>query len=1127
MKRLLVSFFTVLVSIAILAGNVTEQQALTIARQFMQGKTFQQKQVRRAATVGDNQFYVFNAENKGGFVIVSADDRTIPVLGYADKGSLEMDKLPVNARRWLEGYAAQIKSLGTDETIKYEPRRALGTPVAPLLTCQWGQNEPYNHRCNFYGGYCVTGCVATAMAQVMYYHQWPKAPTPAIPSYMTGHKLRVDELPSTVFKWDKMKDTYIAAETGEAADAVAELMRYCGQAVEMDYRLDLSSAIIYASVMTYYFGYSKTARDIVRATYSTSEWEKIIYNEVASKRPVLYSGFSEDGGHQFVIDGYDDKGLFHVNWGWNGNCDGFFSLSILNPYGRGTGGGSSSNGYTMNQTAVIGLQPDHGEDLSVPVVYYESSLYEPQEYTRTSSTEDFTGVSANGRVYSLGIGEVNFDHAWMLYKDGVKIQELEVKRDLKINEGNYQYYHLGPDISSSLTFGAGLADGIYELRQMVSKPGADQWDFCQSSDRERSLLLAEISGNKLTVKDAEYLEREGAIKVNNVTINGVKKANRPLTAVVNLTNNGYMNETPLYINLEGSDVGAASSFLGHGETGEVEIVFIPKYDGTQTLKLSIDKKQSNVIYEQEITIEQSLPQNLTATITVEGEVNGAVQGTTLHATATFTNEGTNAYNDNIEFYLFKEDRDNNFEGDPVTVVKPLSLAAGAQGNITVEFTNLAPSEYYLVAEFYGPGLTYAATKSCVVGLEPHQLDATLTIEGETAQTIEGTTINATAHFRNMGSNDYDDDIVFTLYLWNEQGDNLEGAPIDITKPLKLAAGAQGDVSAQFPDLIAGRQYLVVVSYYGPSRKSCTSTTCTVGKTVVVQNLNISANVQDSKGTDSNEYQIVEGTAKLTITVRNNGENNYNDKLNIYIYSIDEQNNIQWLKTQQLNVEVAAGETKVIKDYELTGLTVGTAYTAWIYYYSGDTDQWGGSVPSFILKEATTPEPGPQASPADEVSLMLTSMNTKEVGSWDIEGTTAKMDIMLRNSGTSTHNFRLDVVTYQINTDYTRTEVKTQYINVEIAAGETQQIRNHEIPGLVIGKSYKVEFYYFTPMYDSQYVDMTPQFNMVEATGINTIVTDKPVDIYNLHGSKVRSKATSTDGLPKGIYIINGQKYTVK
>lgn len=224
MKRLLVSFFTVLVSIAIFAGNVTEQQALTIARQFMQGKSFQQKQVHRAATVGDNQFYVFNAEGQNGFVIVSADDRTIPVLGYADKGSLELDKLPVNARRWLESYAEQIKALGDDVQTDTHPRRVLGSPVSPLLTCQWDQGAPYNLQCPTYGeDHCVTGCVATAMAQVMYYHKWAEVVNATLPSYMTAKNLYVDELPPTAFKWGKMKDEYVYDETGESADAVAEV----------------------------------------------------------------------------------------------------------------------------------------------------------------------------------------------------------------------------------------------------------------------------------------------------------------------------------------------------------------------------------------------------------------------------------------------------------------------------------------------------------------------------------------------------------------------------------------------------------------------------------------------------------------------------------------------------------------------------------------------------------------------------------------------------------------------------------------------------------------------------------------------------------------------------------------
>ena len=575
MKRLLVAFFTVLVSIAILAGNVTEQQALTIARQFMQGKSFQQKQVRRAAAVGDNQFYVFNAEGQNGFVIVSADDRTTPVLGYADKGSLEMNKLPVNARRWLEGYAEEIKALGEDVQANTHPRRVIGAPVAPLLTCHWDQGAPYNLQCPIDGEYnSVTGCVATAMAQVMYYHKWPQSATIAIPAYTTStKKLNLSELPATTFKWDQMKDSYSYDETGAAADAVAELMRYCGQAVRMDYTSNESGASVGAAHLINYFGYSKTAQNMNRSYYTTTEWEAMIYKELSNARPVLYSGNSGSGGHQFVIDGYDDKGLFHVNWGWGGYADGHFVLSVLNPDGRGIGGGSSSNGYTRWQAAIIGVQPDHGEPAAKPDIFFMSQ-YDTYQFTRSGSTQDFTDVAVTGWIGFWGEGSVTVDHAWALYKGSNFLKILDTKADITINEGYFSY------AGGNLSFGANLDNGIYELRELYRYPGETEWKKCGLYND--NILLAEISGNNLTLKYSSDIEK--AIKINEVTVNGVKKTGRNMSAVINWTNNGYVNENPFYVWL-GSDsefAAAVSSYLESGKTEDLEIAFTSKEAGTST-----------------------------------------------------------------------------------------------------------------------------------------------------------------------------------------------------------------------------------------------------------------------------------------------------------------------------------------------------------------------------------------------------------------------------------------------------------------------------------------------------------------------------------------------------------------
>ena len=811
MKRLLVAFFTVLVSIAILAGNVTEQQALTIARQFMQGKSFQQKQVRRAAAVGDNQFYVFNAEGQNGFVIVSADDRTTPVLGYADKGSLEMNKLPVNARRWLEGYAEEIKALGEDVQANTHPRRVIGAPVAPLLTCHWDQGAPYNLQCPIDGKYnSVTGCVATAMAQVMYYHKWPQSATTAIPAYTTStKKLNLSELPATTFKWDQMKDSYSYDETGAAADAVAELMRYCGQAVRMDYTSNESGASVGAAHLINYFGYSKTAQDMNRSYYTTTEWEAMIYKELSNARPVLYSGNSGSGGHQFVIDGYDDKGLFHVNWGWGGYADGHFVLSVLNPDGRGIGGGSSSNGYTRWQDAIIGVQPDHGEPAAKPDIFFMSQ-YDTYQFTRSGSTQDFKDVAVTGWIGFWGEGSVTVDHAWALYKGNNFLKILDTKADITINEGYFSY------AGGNLSFGANLDNGIYELRELYRYPGETEWKKCGLYND--NILLAEISGNNLTLKYSSDIEK--AIKINEVTVNGVKKTGRNMSAVINWTNNGYVNENPFYVWL-GSDsefAAAVSSYLESGKTEDLEIAFTSKNAGTLTLAISTDYDKQNIVYQTNITIEQSLPQELQTDLSIEGEKNMTIEGTTINATATLKNTGSYGYDDQIIFHLQQIDDDWNYIGDPVEVIKDINLAVGAQTQVTAQFPDLiAGAQYYLTVYYFSSGIVYwGNSTTCTVGkiLVPADLSPTMEVTNAKSDlTVEGTSIMTNVVLQNNSSYDYNEKIEVTAWYDGYNGYIYPEKTVTITD-VQIPAGQQKTLNnIEISDLTIGRTYYLSVTYY--------------------------------------------------------------------------------------------------------------------------------------------------------------------------------------------------------------------------------------------------------------------------------------------------------------------------
>ena len=424
MKKLLLTLLVVMVTATVNAERVTKQEALQKAQVFMPGRQFVEARsfARSAGSTGEEAFYVFNADGNQGFVIVSGDDRTTEIIGYSKTGHLDMEQMPDNLKWWLDGYVRQMEALTTSaKPAQMAKTHGAGSwkAVSPLVKTQWDQYEPYNLMCpdgnyvDYYEvGYnanyrCVTRCVATAMAQIMYYWNWPNG-CDAIDSYPVGYydnkgnfieTNRVKGLPATTFKWFQMQKTYNGNETGASAEAVAELMRYCGQADNMDYGLYGSAAGISPYVMARYFGFGKNARQVFRFLYSSSVWENMIYKEVSENRPVLYSGSGISGGHQFIVDGYDGKGLFHMNWGWSGMSDGYFVLSLANPDEVGAGGGTSADGYSVDQHAIIGLMPDDGEP-EKPQFY--AGFYrdlEQDAFTRGAASEDFTDVIIPGCVF--------------------------------------------------------------------------------------------------------------------------------------------------------------------------------------------------------------------------------------------------------------------------------------------------------------------------------------------------------------------------------------------------------------------------------------------------------------------------------------------------------------------------------------------------------------------------------------------------------------------------------------------------------------------------------------------------------------------------------------------------------
>lgn len=277
-------------------------------------------------------FYVFNADDGSAFVIVAGDDRAADVLAYGTH-AIDLENLPCNMQWMLNHYKQQMDFLHSHPDVSLNAAsRQNSVVVSPLISCTWNQRSPFYNQCPTSGTqHCLTGCVATAMAQVMYYWKYP-AQAPAMDGYTSEiNGMTVGALPGGAFDWDNMLDVYPTNATAEQKNAVAMLMRYCGQACHMSYGTNASGAYSDDELVGMKtFGYNEAALLLDRDDFSAGEWAAMIEEQLAAGCPILYGGVDPDknAGHAFVVDGCGG-GMYHINWGWSGSGDGYFVLDAF------------------------------------------------------------------------------------------------------------------------------------------------------------------------------------------------------------------------------------------------------------------------------------------------------------------------------------------------------------------------------------------------------------------------------------------------------------------------------------------------------------------------------------------------------------------------------------------------------------------------------------------------------------------------------------------------------------------------------------------------------------------------------------------------------------------------------
>jgi len=663
---LLLSFVMLPFSI-ILANPVSEEDARNVAVAFME-KHFKNRNnasfgIRRAygkASVSsplNEKYYVFNATGtQGGYVIVATDDRLPEILGYSDKGYIDMDNMPPNMRAWLSQYD-HVMNQAEDTFAMESPKGPKGFSswpsafkakhdISPMITTKWGQEAPFNDLApEIDGQRAVTGCVATAMAQIMYYHRWPDTETTMIPQYGYG-----EELPPTAFDWENMLDVYDGSENEEQRMAVAKLMRYAGQAAKMQYGVDGSGAFSFSAIRALMenFGYSKQMKYVKHRDYTAEEWEKIVYHELQEGRPVFYSGYSPwEGGHAFVCDGYAaDGNYYHFNWGWDGDSDGYFLMEYPQ-----TAAGMITVEFSKEHIIITGIQkslPYEQTEETVRMRTQDLKLEtDKQTYTRTDINKDFKGIRIEEVQSEELIGNYQIDLGIGVYEGENLLQVAEMGSYNSRDDRKDIIY----DFTTTIALGAGIGDGNYQLRPVSKFHGSEEWIIDQEGDAH--FIEAVISGNELNVFNVIHGEK---LKINSIRFLGM--VDNMYSYQLDITNEGPLYSGNLWMLGYFDDEEGYYIFsdwpvsIGANEHRLVEVHTSAPADWYDHYQISLDSKGNHVIYENNAVEGQE--EMLTAVGEIENAIGNRVVGGIMRMHAKVTNNGTELFDRYISAQLWEK-----------------------------------------------------------------------------------------------------------------------------------------------------------------------------------------------------------------------------------------------------------------------------------------------------------------------------------------------------------------------------------------------------------------------------------------------------------------------------------------
>ncbi len=876
-KSLLIFFMGICLSIStLMAAPVRPQVAQQVAEQFLQVSVksdvadapARRRIARMAEQKEQDAFYVFETES-GGFVIVAADDVAMPVLAYGEKSFVGKEKdMPVQLKEWLNGYKTSITNAVADGVVPSEETKKAwqrlmsnqsqetSVVVAPLISTLWDQAQEYINVKNTYNFYTPedkitygdetytlnvpVGCVATAMAQVMRYWEWPDK---GVGSHSYTPESRPDfgvqsaNFGATTYQWSKMpRQLTYEGSSDEEIKAVATLMYHCGVAIDMMYNnINAGGSGAYTVLKTDeyrssytalrdHFRYKNTMEQVSRDDFSEkTEWTKLMKRELNAGRPIIYSGSGASGGsgHCFVMCGYDSDDKFYFNFGWSGNADGYYTLDAIKPSTGGAGAGSRD--YSYGQDAIVNIVPDKNTYVAADyyLLYVSTSSYSNPSLSKTTvQYGNSEQITASMTVKNYSEKSFSGKVALQVINDNDEVVYTTSGKTVSISSSK----------SLSFTFATNndMVPGTYRV-QPVYENNKGQW-------------LPIDAWHKVNYLRFE-VKQEGDINTFGVTFDQISpyRQNSVFSLTVGIANAGQTTYTgKVYMVLLNKDLSVAQRLAEHSfadkplehmyyrdvnmsgtitvSPGDYLLGFLYEKDGQEYL---LGSSWDKSLYSIEVVAQDAVVASPNLIMQSPLSVKNANNETTIQhyddiiVSARITNSGDGDYTSGVQFSVY----DNQYNVIESSICN-IPIFAGMTKEVTYQVDSVLPQGEYTVAVSYlnTESMTYlliandyeSSVKTFTVNPSPFMLYPQSIQYVETTSTdtyTKGQTVKVQVRMANRGDSDYSGGCIYA-YLYNESGEYIERNYYNID----IAAGKDATFTISFSEELAVGKYYVRLWY---------------------------------------------------------------------------------------------------------------------------------------------------------------------------------------------------------------------------------------------------------------------------------------------------------------------------